>query len=206
MLLPAQQKARAVSGNYDCLHMDTSKEFQVLVRRKFPYLSSGLMYIMMALFSILLLFYIVMSPTKNSSDEMATVYYILVVPEWLKTISAFAFVGLIIITPLYNVTRLQKSALLTIEADNIFIKGEQIDITIKKRLVSKIYISDLTDWLRRPKNKMQITIRHKKKKLTVFQLKNYDDSDEMFDALSKVDNAEFMFFDKSIPTMHDEEI
>ena len=164
------------------------------------------MYIMMALFLILLLFYIVMSPTKNSSDEMATVYYILVVPEWLKTISAFAFVGLIIITPLYNVTRLQKSALLTIEADNIFIKGEQIDITIKKRLVSKIYISDLTDWLRRPKNKMQITIRHKKKKLTVFQLKNYDDSDEMFDALSKVDNAEFMFFDKSIPTMHDEEI
>ena len=185
--------------------MDTTKEFEVLVRRKFPYLSSGLMYIMMALFVVLFLFYIVMYPTKNASDEMATVYYILVVPDWLKTISAFACVGLLIAVPLYSVTRLQKAALLTIGADNILIKGDKIDITIKNRFITKIYISDLTDLLRRPKNKMQIVIRHRKKMLTVFRLKNYDDSEDVFDALSKIDNAEFMFFDKSIPTMHNEE-
>ncbi len=186
--------------------MDTTKEFEVLVRRKFPYLSSGLMYIMTALFVVLFLFYIVMYPTKNSSGEMATAYYILVVPDWLKTFSALAFAGLIIVIPLYNVTRLQKAALLTIDTDNVFIKGDKVDITIKNRFITKVYISDLTDLLRRPKNKMQIVIRHRKKKLTVFRLKNYDDSEEVIDALSKVDNAEFMFFDKSIPTMHNEEI
>ena len=186
--------------------MDTTNDFAVLVRRKFPYLSSGLIYIMMTLFIVLFLFYIVMYPTKTSSDEIATAYYILVVPNWLKMISAFACVGLIIAAPLYSITRLQKAALLTISTDNILIKGDKIDITIKNRFITKIYISDLTDLLRRPKNKVQIVIRHRKKMLTVFRLKNYDDSEEVFDALSKIENAEFIFFDKSIPTMHNEEI
>ena len=186
--------------------MDTTKEFKVLVRRKFPYLSSGLMYIMMALFVVLFLLYMVMYPTENSSDEMATAYYILVVPDWLKAVSACAFAGLIIVIPLYSVTRLQKAALLTIGSDNILIKGDKVDITIKNRFITKIYISDLTDLLRRPKNKMQIVIRHRKKMLTVFRLKNYDDSEEVFDSLSKIENAEFIFFDKSIPTMHNEEM
>jgi hypothetical protein len=186
--------------------MDTKKDFEVLVRHKFPYLSSGLMYIMIALFVVLFLFYIVMYPTKYSSEEMATVYFILVVPNWLKTISALAFIGLIITFPLYNVTRLQRSALLTISSDNILIKGDTVDITIKSRFITKIYISDLTDLLGRPKNKMQIVIRHRKKMITVLKLKNYNESEEVFDALSKIDNTEFIFFDKSISTMHNEEI
>ncbi len=186
--------------------MDQPKEFQVLVKRKLPYVSNGLMYIMLVLFLILFLFYAVMSPTKNSSDEMATVYYVLVVPEWLKNISAIALIGMIITIPLYNITRLRKPALLIIRHENIYIKGDQIDLTIKNKLISKIYVADLTDAFKQPKNQMQIVIRHIKKKLTVFYLKNYDDSEELIDALSKIENAEFMFFDKSIPTMHDEEI
>ena len=55
--------------------MDTPKEFQILVRRKIPYISEGLWGTVAFLLIIMFLLYIFMLPTKNASDEMATAPY-----------------------------------------------------------------------------------------------------------------------------------
>ena len=184
--------------------MDTPKEFQILVRRKIPYISEGLWGIVAFLLIIMFLLYIFMLPTKNASEEMATAYYILVVPEWLKKISAFAFVGLIIFIPLYFSARLNKPALLTLSDDTIFIKGKKIDLAIPFKNIKRIYFNDLMNLLRKPKDKMQIVIQQKSNKTTVFLLANYDETDLALETFSKINNAEFAFYENNIATNHDD--
>jgi hypothetical protein len=131
--------------------MDTSNELQVLVRRKIPYLSSGLSWILGLLFIVLFLFAIVMSPTKYNSDETKAAYYILVVPNWIKVSSSIGAIGLIITLQLYYSARLYQPALLTLSIENILIKGKGIEFEIAFSFVAKIYFNDLKDLLRRPK-------------------------------------------------------
>lgn len=185
--------------------MDTPKEFQILVRRKIPYISEGLWGIVGALFLILLLFYFFMLPVKNAPGEMATGYYILVIPEWLKTLSAIALLGIIIFMPLYFAARLKKPALLTLSDDAILIKGKQLDLTIPFKNIKRIYFNDLKNLLRQPKDKMQIIIQQKSDRLTTFLLANYDDAELALDTLGKINNAEFAFYDNNMATMHDDE-
>ena len=185
--------------------MDNPKEFQILVRRKIPYLSEGLWIVVFGLFLIMALFYLFMLPTKNAPDEMATAYYILVVPEWLKKLSAIAVLGLLIVTPLYFMARLKKPAVLTLSDDSVFIKGKQLDLTIPFNNIKRIYFNDLMNLLRQPKDKMQIVIQQKSNKTTVFLLANYDDADLALDTISKINNAEFAFYDNSMATMHDDD-
>lgn len=185
--------------------MDTPKEFQILVRRKIPYVSEGLWIVVFGLSLIMVLFYLFMLPTKNAPDEMATAYYILVVPEWLKNLSAFAFLGLLIVTPLYFMARLKKPAVLTLSDNFVFIKGKQLDLTIPFNNIKRIYFNDLMNWLRQPKDKMQIVIQQKNNKTTVFLLANYDDADLALDTFSKINNAEFAFFENNMATMHDDD-
>jgi len=83
--------------------MDTAKEFPITIRHKIPYLSEILLWGIGISFLIFLLFYAAMSPTKYSSDEMAVAYYILVIPDWLKNISAIALGSFIILVPFTTV-------------------------------------------------------------------------------------------------------
>jgi hypothetical protein len=146
-----------------------------------------------------------MLPTKNASDEMATAYYILIVPEWLKRLSTFAFVGLIIFIPLYFAARLNQPALLTLSDDTIIIKGKKIDLTIPFKTVKQIYFNDLMNLLRQPKDKMQIVIQQKSNKTTVFLLENYDEADLALETFTKINNAEFAFYDDNMATHHDDD-
>ena len=185
--------------------MDTPIEFKILVRRKIPYISEGLWGIVGACFLILLLFYFFMLPTKNVSGEMATGYYILVIPEWLKRLSAIALLGIIIFMPLYFAARLKKPALLTLGHDAIFIKGKQLDLTLPFKNIKRIYFNDLMNLQRQPKDKMQIVIQQKTNKTTTFLLTNYEDAELAVDTLGKITNAEFAFYDDNMVTTHDDD-
>ena len=187
------------------LTMDTPKEFQILVRRKIPYLSEGLWIVVFSLSLVMALFYFFMLPTKNASGEMATAYYILVVPEWLKKLSAVASFGLLIVTSLYFISRLKTPGVLIVSDNSIFIKGKQLDLTIPFSNIKRIYFNDLMNLLRQPKDKMQIVIQQKSNKTTVFFLANYDDADLAIDTFSKINNAEFAFYEDNMTTMHDDD-
>jgi hypothetical protein len=185
--------------------MDSSNELQILVRRKIPYVSSGLSWIFGILLIVVFLFAIVMSPTRYNSNEMKVAYYIIVVPDWLKVSSFVAGIGIIITLKLYFSARLYKPALLTLNAESVVIKGKGIDFNITFGSVAKIYFNDLKDLLRRPKNKLEIAIEQKNKKMLVFLLKNYSDGEKAMDMLGKIDKAEFGFYDFDIATTHEEE-
>ena len=185
--------------------MDSSNELQILVRRKIPYVSSGLSWILGILLIVLFLFAIVMSPTRYNSDEMKVAYYILVVPDWLKVSSLIAGIGLIVTLKLYFSARFYKPALLTLNSESVIIKGKDIDFNITFGSIAKIYFNDLKDLLRRPKNKLEIAIEQKDKKMLVFLLKNYSDGEKAMDMLGKIDKAEFGFYDFDIATTHEEE-
>ncbi|MGN6399848.1 MAG: hypothetical protein ACTHMD_05310, partial [Flavisolibacter sp.] len=75
--------------------------YEILIRKKVPYWSEFLIGLMIVLFSFLLLLYFVMIPSDDASGEMKVAYYILVVPEWLKVGSAYSFLGLILLFPIY---------------------------------------------------------------------------------------------------------
>jgi len=148
--------------------MDSSNQLQILIRRKIPYVSSGLAWIPGILLIVIFILAIVMSPSKYNSDEMQAAYYILVVPDWLKIISTIAAAGLLIIMPLYFSARLYKPALLTLNSDAIIIKGDNFNFNKPLNSIYKIYFNDLKNLLRKPKNKLQIVIEQKDKKTLVF--------------------------------------
>ena len=185
--------------------MDTPKEFQILLRRKIPYISEGLWGIVVSCSLILFLLYFLMLPAKNTSGEVAIGYYILVIPEWLKRISSYALVGLLIFLPLYYAARLKKPALLTIGIDTIFIKGKQVELIIPFKNIKKIYFNDLTNYQGLPKEKMQIVIQQKTSKVTTFILVNYEEAESAVDNLGKITTAQFAFYESSFITTHDED-
>jgi len=185
--------------------MGTPRQFQILVRRKIPFLSEGIWAVVAVLFLIMLILYIFMLPTKYTSDEMATAYFILAVPDWLKKLSAIAFIGLIICVPFYFSARLKKPALLTFSGDAISIKGKQLELAIPLKNVKRIYFNDLKNLLRQPKNKMQIVIQEKGDKLTTFFLANYEEGELALDTFGQLNTVEFAFYDDNMATMHDDE-
>jgi hypothetical protein len=127
------------------------------------------------------------------------------VPEWLKKLSGIAFLGLFIVTPLYFVARLKKPAVLTLTDNSVVMKGKQLELTIPFEKIKRIYFNDLMNLLRQPKDKMQIVIQQKSDKTTVFLLANYDDADLALDTFSKINNAEFAFYENSMATMHSDD-
>ncbi len=122
----------------------------------------------------------------------------------VEKISAIALIGLIIFIPIYFCARLKKPALLTLSDATILIKGKQLDLTIHFRNIKRVYFNDLKNLLQQPKDKMQIVIQQKSDKLTTFLLANYDDAELALDTFSKINNAEFSFYDDNMATMHDD--
>lgn len=185
--------------------MDTHKEFEILIRRRIPYISGLLFGVTFSFFSVLFILYLIMLPTRHASGEMATAYYILVVPEWLKTSSAYAGLGLLIITPLYYSARLHKPAMLIVQQDHILIAGKQLELNIPFRKIDKVFCNDLHNLVRKPKGILQFVIKQKRRKVTTFRLKHYDQGEEVLSTLSRLENVEFAFYeDNMIGDHHDE--
>jgi len=75
---------------------------------------------------------------------------------------------------------------------------------IESNDISKVYFNDQTDLFRQPKYKMQIAIKFKYGKHIVFQLQNYDDTDDILTTLSNITKAEFTFLETRFITIFDD--
>lgn len=172
--------------------MDTPKEFEILIRRKMPFVSSFLFGLMIFFFSFLFLLYLVMYPatSSQSSSEMQTAYYIFAVPKALKVLSSYSFLGLVVVVPLYYRARLHKPAILRFEESSLLITGQMISIDIPKRRIKKVYCNDLKNAFGEPKEKMQVVIQQNAYKNTTFRLKDYERGGELIDALGNLENVE----------------
>ncbi len=172
-----------------------------------PFVSSFLYGVIIFFFAFLFLLYIVMYPAihSRSSLEMRTAYYILVVPEALKILSSYSFIGLLIAVPLYYRAKLHKSAILVFGTDKIYITGDKIDIAIPKSRIEKVFCNDVKNAFGESKEKLQVLIRQKGERLTTFRLKYYDEGGEFIDLVSTMEGVTLGGYDREMDTNHDDD-
>ena len=187
--------------------METAKEFEILIRRKMPFISNFLYVVMIFLLTFLFMLYVVMYPAiySKSSGEMQTAYYILVVPDALKTLSSYSFFGLLIVVPLYFRARLHKPAVLRFGDNNISITGRQICIDIPKTRIKKVYCNDLKNAFGEPKERLQVIIQQNAYTQTAFRLRIYEEGGELIDAFGELEGVTLAGYDKEMVGDHQED-
>jgi hypothetical protein len=113
--------------------------FEVVVRRKVPYLTSFLFHVLSALGIILMLISFIFLPTEYASLEMKTAYYILAVPQFIKGALYFSGIGFLIVLPIYLLARLYKRAIFTFQESKIVISGKTISLDLPIDQIAKVY-------------------------------------------------------------------
>lgn len=187
--------------------METAKEFEILIRRKMPFISNLLYVVMIFLLAFLFMLYVVMLPAvhSKSSGEMQVAYYILVVPGALKMLSSYSFFGLLIVVPLYYRARLHKPAVLRFSNNIVYIIGNKINIVIPKTRIKKVYCNDLKNAFGEPKGKLQVVIQQNVYTQTTFRLKNYEEGGELIDAFGALECVTLAGYDKEMVGDHEED-
>lgn len=187
--------------------MDTPKEFEILIRRKIPIVSSFIYWFIILHIVLLFVHYVIMYPALNSksSSEMQTAFYILAVPNSLKVLSSYLSIGLLIVVPLYYRARLHKPAILLFEEKSLLITGKKISINIPKQHIRKVYCNDLKNAFGEPKEILQVVIWQNTHKITTFRLKHFEQGGELIDALSILDNVEFASYQNEMVNDHQED-
>jgi len=185
--------------------MDTSRQFEILVRRKIPLFSSVVYGVLIFFFAILFILYLIMLPTRHASGEMATAYYISVIPDALKTLSTYSAIGLVITVPLYYSARLHKPAILTFNDDHLVILGKGIDLNIPYRKIDKVYCNDLHNLFQQPKGILQFVIKQKRRNVTTFRLRHYDQGEDILSRLNLKQNIPVAFYEDDMVGDHNNE-
>ncbi|WP_332736257.1 hypothetical protein [Flavihumibacter sp.] len=186
--------------------MKTSTEFKILIRRRIPYLNSFLLVVIIIFLICICILNLVMYPAihSKSSLEMVFSYYNLVVPETLKVLSSYSFLGFIFVVPLYYKVRRHKPGILTFEEERILIKGQKIYIDTPKSRIEKIYCNDLKNIFGKPKRIFQSVIKNKEGLHTSFRLKDYETGGEFIDKLETL-NVVLAGYENEMVIDHDEE-
>jgi hypothetical protein len=146
--------------------------------------------LMAVCFVFLFLLYLIMIPSDKSSHEMQTAYYILVVPEWLKAFSAYSFVGLLLLIPIYSVSKSYKAGTVKISEQFIEIEGVGNDKKISVNSIQRIILNDVKRF-RRPHEATEIIIFQERNKKTSFLLRYYVQSEEFINALAQFETIDF---------------
>jgi hypothetical protein len=185
--------------------MELGTSFEILIRKKIPYWSQLLMGIAVVLFIFLFLLYLIMLPSEKASSEMRAAYYILVVPEWLKNASTYSFFGLLLLFPIYRISRSYKLAWFELKNDILEIRDDGTTKKIQIDSIRKIILNDINRFLQRPREATEIIIYQKSNKKTSFLLKYYVQSEELVEALIQYDTIEFKEYNGFELEIHDNE-
>src|SRR5438309_3417478 len=119
-----------------------TQSFEVVVRRKVPYVTSLLFHLLLVFGLVLFIIDILFLPTRHASDEMQVAYYILVIPEFVKKAMWLSGIGFLTVLPLYVIARLYRKATLSFLDDRILIEGEKISMEIPVRSLRRVHCMD----------------------------------------------------------------
>ena len=159
--------------------------------------------LMAVFFFFLFLLYFIMLPAKDAPNEMKVAYYILIVPDWLKEIAAWSFLGFLGIIPIYTLSKTYKPALLSFENEQVTISGETSK-EIPFKTIRKIFFNDVRHILRKPKEAMEVVIIQTGKRKTSFLLNHYVQAEELIEVLGILENVDFAFYNETGMEFHDE--
>ena len=178
--------------------MQSELSFEVVVRRKVPYVTSFLFYLLLIFALALLIFDLFFLPTRHASEEVKVAYFILVIPEFVKRAMIISGIGFLIVLPLYISMRLYKKAILTFLADNIMIKGNKVNIDIPIKTLSKVYCMDDRTLDGEPREKLTIYFQQKSDKTTRVRLRDYMQADEFMERLMQYENINLKAYDFNV--------
>jgi hypothetical protein len=131
-------------------------------------------------------------------------YYILVVPDWLKTMSAYSFFGLLIFIPIYSVSKSYKPGLIHFTSEYLLITDNPTkQLSIKS--IKKIFLNDVKRWFKSPRQAAEVVITQTGNRKTSFLLKRYEESEGFIESLSKLENVEFGFYNEWSINTHDDD-
>lgn len=187
-------------------HENTSNSFEVIVRKEIPFLNKFLFYLLTGCSIILFIIYFLFVSSDRQSTEMKTVYYILVIPEFVKKVLIISIIGLLITYPLYYKLRFYKSANLVLLPDVLNIVGKSINIVLPIKNISKVYCMDEKDRDGFPKGRLTFYFQQKRKESTLrIRLKDYAEVDTLMDQLTKYNQLNFNVYDFDIsPTIEED--
>ena len=175
--------------------MQSELSFEVVVRRKVPYLTSFLFHLLVILGLILLIIDFFFLPAQHASEEIKVAYFILVIPEIVKKALLISGIGFLIVLPLYISVRFYKKAILTFLPDNIIIKGNKVSIDIPIKTLTKVYCMDDKTPDGEPREKLTIYFQQQSEKTTRVRLRNYLQADEFMEKLMQYENIDLKAYD-----------
>lgn len=173
---------------------ETNNYYEVVVRKRVPYLTVFL-YRLFAFFVICsLLVYLIMYPTKYAPNEMALAYYNLVLPELIRKFILFSMIGLFISGLLYLEVRLYKSAIITFETNQINIVGKSINLTLKIYDIKKVtFMDDSKEVGGQLREKFMVYFQQRMEKSIRLRLEHYVQAEEFMNEFLKYDHLEYEF-------------
>lgn len=178
--------------------MQTENSFEVVVRKKIPYLTTFLHNVLMICLLTFFLLSLVFLPAKNQSNEMEVAYFISVVPEFIKYALVYSGVGYLIILFLYQYARMHKKAVLTFSPEEISIVGKNIKINIPINTISKVFSVDSETFRGDSKQESILYFERRKGKTVRVKLKYYVQADEFIEQLEKYENINLKFYNYDV--------
>lgn len=178
----------------------SNNSFEVVVRKKIPYLTNFLSVLVLVCLGVLGIVYLFFLPSENSSGEMQVAWYILVVPDIVKYAAFYSLIGFIILTPVWIYLRLYKKALLTFLPSEVLLKGSSIHYSIPIDRIKKVWCMDATDRDGYPKCKLTVYFLQKRKRqikesVVRIRLKDYSQIDDFMEQLIKYQNLDIKIYD-----------
>jgi hypothetical protein len=178
--------------------MEADKSFEITLRRAVPVVTKLLLLLLTVLGVILILGDIIMAPTRSASLEMSTVYFMLVVPGWLKLTLLVSGAGVIVFAPMYYLIRIRVRAVLAFRQDEIEIVSDRERITIPHKRIFKVFCNDVQNMRGIFKGQLQIVI-FQKTMVSTFRLRNYVEAEEFVSAFALIPDIPFYFYNMAAP-------
>jgi hypothetical protein len=157
--------------------MEEHRPFDVIVRRRVPYMTTFLFTLSLIPLAILFILEVILA--GDGPDEIV-----------LGSIIVFA-----IVFTLYLKARLYKKAVLTFGRDNIRIQGNRLDVLIPVNLLANVYCMDSSSLGGEKREKLTIYFRQKNLSVTRVQLRNYLEAENFMEKLMQYDSINFNIYD-----------
>jgi hypothetical protein len=178
--------------------MQSELSFEVIVRRKIPYVTAFFFCLLVAFVFIFLLVDLFFLPARQSSDEIKVAYFIVATPDFVKTALVYSSIGFIIVLPLYISVRLYRKAVLSFLPDTIVIQGNKINIDLPIKELSKVYCMDSHSLSGESREKLTIYLQQKGEKTIRVRLRNYLQAEAFMDRLMQYDNLDLKAYDFNV--------
>jgi len=185
--------------------------FKVVVRKKIPYITHFLFYLLMIFVIIFFIADLFFLPVNNASLEMQVAWYILVIPRFINVALAYSLIGFLVILPFYINLRLYKKAILTFLPNAIKISGSSLNYNLSIDNMRRVFCMDERDDDGFPKGRVTFYFEEKRKgKIAEYiiraRLIDYTEIDKVMEHLTRYKNINIKMYDMDISPDITEEV